>query len=550
MSMPSFNRIPSYPLPTSTPFTRQTAFSFIERLEDLYVIVREAYDLISTRDVAYQKLISDANTAITSALEIIKNAQDDEEANAAEVRATLAALVDALDRLTMAESSLDTASNNFNTKVAELQDMVTAFGKRIDALEIESATHVAKDHIFIDATDHGAKGDGVADDTEAIRAAVALAGPGGKVYLPKGRYKLTGTVKLPVSCVVEGIGRDRDMGILDGAVVEWSGGAGVAFEFSTGSGLRHLSVVNVGGSGVASSVGVRAVNISGFVLDDVLVREFATGLLADSVWYARIFHCDFTFNVLGMDITYCYNFDVQSSRFFSRQLNAARTGANGAPEKCVVLNSRCMVKFNHTAFEGYSTAITIGVSSSSVTVTSSYFEAPGNQTDAVGVRARSGSTKNNITFTGNDIYITNHHSFFSVGSQCTEKLVSIGNRIVGGNEESACIYLGVAMEGGPLRLVALGDSVLMASKVTYIPDMSYIPGASLVLAPYGGSNVAEGLYSTGDNWLGVRTVFKPSNGLPGGMSEKRAGTVVYDETRKALVLFNGVSWTRPDGTAL
>jgi len=37
-------------------------------------------------------------------------------------------------------------------------------------------------------TDHGAVGNGLTDDMDAIRAAADAAGPGGTVYFPSGTY--------------------------------------------------------------------------------------------------------------------------------------------------------------------------------------------------------------------------------------------------------------------------------------------------------------------------------------------------------------------------
>lgn len=54
---------------------------------------------------------------------------------------------------------------------------------------------------WVDVTAHGARGDGEADDTEAIQTALnilALGGArgGGTVYVPKGRYKVTATLRI------------------------------------------------------------------------------------------------------------------------------------------------------------------------------------------------------------------------------------------------------------------------------------------------------------------------------------------------------------------
>ncbi|MFW6600190.1 right-handed parallel beta-helix repeat-containing protein [Propionibacteriaceae bacterium Y2011] len=46
-----------------------------------------------------------------------------------------------------------------------------------------------------DVTDHGAVGDGTADDTGAIQATIDAAGDGGGVFLPPGTYRVTGVLR-------------------------------------------------------------------------------------------------------------------------------------------------------------------------------------------------------------------------------------------------------------------------------------------------------------------------------------------------------------------
>ncbi|MDQ0031453.1 right-handed parallel beta-helix repeat-containing protein [Arthrobacter bambusae] len=72
---------------------------------------------------------------------------------------------------------------------------------------------VRKDELIINVRDYGALGDGVADDTTAIQAAIAAsakqltssgAGAGRPVFFPAGRYKVTSTITVPTGTVLEG----------------------------------------------------------------------------------------------------------------------------------------------------------------------------------------------------------------------------------------------------------------------------------------------------------------------------------------------------------
>ncbi|MFW6066338.1 MAG: glycosyl hydrolase family 28-related protein, partial [Planctomycetota bacterium] len=73
---------------------------------------------------------------------------------------------------------------------------------------------IPEPEVVADVRDHGAAGDGQADDTEAFRAAIAAAkeAGGGTVLVPEGRYRLTGVVHLDASNIVlrgEGSGRTK-----------------------------------------------------------------------------------------------------------------------------------------------------------------------------------------------------------------------------------------------------------------------------------------------------------------------------------------------------
>jgi hypothetical protein len=62
-----------------------------------------------------------------------------------------------------------------------------------------------------------AKGDGVADDSDAIQQAIDSAankGEGGVVFLPSGRYRITKTMLIPIAVRVYGVGKTRPVFVL------------------------------------------------------------------------------------------------------------------------------------------------------------------------------------------------------------------------------------------------------------------------------------------------------------------------------------------------
>lgn len=70
------------------------------------------------------------------------------------------------------------------------------------------ATPDARELGFYNVRDFGAKGDGVTDDTVAIRGAMAFAGTrnGGTIKFPDGDYIVSGTVVIPSNVIIEGAG--------------------------------------------------------------------------------------------------------------------------------------------------------------------------------------------------------------------------------------------------------------------------------------------------------------------------------------------------------
>lgn len=143
------------------------------------------------------------------------------------------------------------------TSVADIDalqaaDILTA----ADISELQVATQRATAGIH-NVLEHGAVGDGVADDTLAVQAAIDAADTGGVVYLPAGTYLVSGVTATSTRMMV-GAGRDR-------TVLK---GSGTGRVLDLGNGINnflyaHFSDFTVDGGGTADY---------GMYLQDLVIR--------------------------------------------------------------------------------------------------------------------------------------------------------------------------------------------------------------------------------------------------------------------------------------
>jgi hypothetical protein len=100
---------------------------------------------------------------------------------------------------------------------------------------------------IVNIKDFGAVGDGVTDDTQAIKKALNT---GNKVYFPKGRYRITETLSLYAGAVICGDSRRKTFLIADGC------------DFASGGG-RDISHIEISNLTVTGDDGYVGLNLSG-----------------------------------------------------------------------------------------------------------------------------------------------------------------------------------------------------------------------------------------------------------------------------------------------
>ena len=166
----------------------------------------------------------------------------------------------------------------------------------------------------ISVKDFGAVGDGVADDTVAIQAAINAA-DGATVLLPAGTYKITSTLSFtPTSGTFEKSIRLVGEGMLSSVIdTRVAGGAAIAiestgqFKFSTGGILSNFGIITNGAP--ANADGIRLYSVFNLTIDHVQVNGLSgRGLYirssgigdTDTTSYLQVIQSRFTLNNYGI----------------------------------------------------------------------------------------------------------------------------------------------------------------------------------------------------------------------------------------------------------
>ncbi len=139
--------------------------------------------------------------------------------------------------------------------------------------------------------DYGAVGDGVADDTAAVQAALTTASAsGGPVYFPRGRYLISTGLTLSILATGTNTDLERNSIIGDGAssIIEWTGsGGGNPLLKVTGTNDPHHEFFIQGLRLIATNRDVNGLHLQDLAywkLDNIYISNFANGLhLRDAI---------------------------------------------------------------------------------------------------------------------------------------------------------------------------------------------------------------------------------------------------------------------------
>jgi hypothetical protein len=137
-------------------------------------------------------------------------------------------------------------------------------------------------HGTICITELGAVGDGMFDNTSIIQKAIDSVGiAGGKVCIPAGIYKTTGTLTLPAGVLMEGTGTGSTLTgtPYNGSVIKYAGNGCLLIIKGSGSGVKELTLYDDNNSGATGGVIIDADGtiIESCHFNNVLLSGFTGG---------------------------------------------------------------------------------------------------------------------------------------------------------------------------------------------------------------------------------------------------------------------------------
>lgn len=343
----------------------------------------------------------------------------------------------------------------------DLAQQIERLTARLDELETRGGA-------FHEVRRHGAVGDGVTDDTDAIVRACEAAGRDGTVFFGRGRFLITRTIELPIGQQWQGQGiAETNAGEEAAHAIVTRVAEGPAIVATYNTVFRSLRIEGDGtGHGMVLRGAVR--------FDEVSLQLYDLAISCDKLWYGHLQGLRLYRNRTGMRVDIAYNLNLIAPR-----INCS--DVDGLPAVGIELAHNVDLKIFGGAIEAYRVGIKTG-NQDSVHLHSVYFESNAprpealGDTGAVGVHL-SDTRSTTVTAIGCYVYLTHHSAWIDAdGLDTTGSLMAMGNTFKGGNPTGGLTNLAYRWSNGsPMRVSLTGDQW---TQVQYKENASYVAPAS------------------------------------------------------------------------
>lgn len=159
---------------------------------------------------------------------------------------------------------------------------------------------VTKGSSALCVSDFGALGDGKTDNTTSFQKAIdSAAFLGGKICVPYGTYKISGTLNIPAGVILEGFGTGNNPLATpsNGSIIKYTGNNWAIKIAGSNAGLRDLVIYDDNNAGAAGGINISANGnlVESCKLENVLISGFTDGtsLNLEAINNSGIAYCTF-----------------------------------------------------------------------------------------------------------------------------------------------------------------------------------------------------------------------------------------------------------------
>lgn len=359
---------------------------------------------------------------------------------------------------------------------------------------------------------YGAKGDGVTDDSLAIKNTIDYAIANKKrIFFPKGRYLVNSAIVNNLNStdlIIEG--ETRDEFVPHQTEILWRGGAGIMFTFNS---CKNVKFLNIAISGYDYGVDVNCLSVGSIgikadgsvILENVTFLGFENFIEWNGGYYHKFINCYFRFTKIGFKNFNANNLIFDKCKAFDFETLLTVSGGSGT----VVIDKCSIEKWVNSAF------LAVSGNNAHISINNSYFEnfpsttppsgITGNYTSAFAINGFGSAIVQ-----GNTIF-TNGIRRFIFGTTTLKHVTSIGNRILYSNSASGDLEYYI-LNGGSLETIIandIADNILTQSGAytpTYINNFTGVKdSSSKIYNPFTKKDITPVSWTTLtllNNWTG------------------------------------------------